>query len=94
MLTRQYTAPTSVAALTQQVRQLISQRKGIRLWQLHPGTDLVGEFGFKALDMVDIILAVESRFLLTIPDELPLRTPADFVAFLHQQLLVMDGLLA
>ncbi|AMJ67755.1 acyl carrier protein [Hymenobacter sp. PAMC 26628] len=68
------------------MRQLISQRKGIKLRQLHPGSDLVGEFGFEALDMVDIILEVESRFRLTIPDELPLRTPADFVAYLHRQL--------
>lgn len=83
MLPRSYSTLTSVTALTQQVRQLISQHKGIRLQQLHPGSDLVGEFGSEALDMVGIIREVESRFLLTIPDELPLCIPADFVAYLY-----------
>lgn len=86
MLSRQYSSEASFAALMQQVRRLISQRKGIRLNHLQPITDLPREFGFEALDMVDIILAVESRFQLTIPDEVPLRTPSDFVGFLYEQM--------
>ena len=67
------------------MRQLISQRKGVGLQHVRPTTDLPAEFGFEALDMVAIILEVESRFQLTIPDEVPLRTPSDFVHFLHEQ---------
>ncbi|WP_223649548.1 acyl carrier protein [Hymenobacter psoromatis] len=87
MLSHQYSSEAAFAALMQQVRRLISQRKGIRLNHLHPTTDLPREFGFEAIDMVDIILAVESRFQLTIPDEVPLRTPGDFVGFLHEQVV-------
>jgi len=81
-----YTSQTALPVLLQQVRHLISRRKGVRLHHVRPTTDLPVEFGFEALDMVDIILAVESRFRLTIPDEVPLRTPNDFVYFLHGQL--------
>jgi len=72
--------------LLQHVRRIISRLKGIARRQLHATTDLLYEFGLEALDMVDIILEVESYFQLTIPDEVPLRTPGDFVQFLHQQL--------
>ncbi|MEJ7665078.1 MAG: acyl carrier protein [Hymenobacter sp.] len=70
----------------QQVRHLISRRKGVQLHHVRPTTDLLLEFGFEVLDMVDIILEVESRFHLVIPDELLLRTPSDFVCFLGEQL--------
>ncbi len=86
MLTRHYSSQASVAVLMQQVRHLISRRKGVRLHHVRPTTDLLIEFGFEALDMVDLILEVESHFHFTIPDELLLlRTPSDFVYFLHEQ---------
>jgi acyl carrier protein len=69
--------------LLQQVRRIISQLKGIARRQLHATTDLLCEFGLEALDMVDIILAVERYFQLTIPDEVPLRTPGDFVQYVR-----------
>lgn len=86
MLTRRYSSQASVTVLMQQVRHLISRRKGVRLHHVQPSTDLPVEFGFEALDMVDLILTVESRLHLTIPDEVPLRTPSDFVCFLREQL--------
>jgi len=72
--------------LLQHVRRIISRLKGIAWRQLHATTDLLCEFGLDALDMVDIILEVESYFQLTISDEVPLHTPGDFAQFLHQQL--------
>ena len=86
MLTRRYSLQASVTVLMQQVRHLISRRKGVQLHHVRPTTDLLIELGFEAPDMVDIILEVESCFHLTIPDELFLRTPNDFVCFLHEQL--------
>ena len=72
--------------LLQQVRRIISRLKGIARRQLRATTDLLREFGLDARDMVDIILEVESYFSLTIPDEVPLRTPGDFAHYLRQQL--------
>lgn len=77
--------PATSAALMQQVRRLISRRKGVGLRHVRPGTDLPAEFGFGALDMVDLIRAVEHHFDLLIPDEVLLRTPHDFVRFLHER---------
>jgi acyl carrier protein len=81
-----YPSESADLNLLQQVRYIISHVKGIARHQLRATTDLLCEFGLEALDMVDIILAVESYFHLTIPDEVPLRTPGDFVQYLHQQL--------
>jgi acyl carrier protein len=75
--------PSSQAALAQQVCGLIHQRKNIPLRQLHVATHLHRELGFDMVDLVDIILEVERRFQLTIPDEVPLHTVGDFVCFLE-----------
>lgn len=79
-------SPEASDALLQQVRRIISRLKGIARRQLRATTDLLGEFGLDVCDIVDIILAVERYFSLTIPDEVPLRTPGDFAHYLHQQL--------
>lgn len=79
------TAP-SAALLLQQVSHIISRLKGIARRRLRATTDLLCECGLEMLDIVDIILEVESYFMLTIPDEVPLRTPGDFVHYQHQQL--------
>ncbi|WP_324680676.1 acyl carrier protein [Hymenobacter sp. GOD-10R] len=77
---------TSAAALTQQVRRIISQRKGIGLRHLQPSTSLDRELGFDTIDVVDIILEVERHFQLTIPDEVPLHKVSDFVCYVQAHL--------
>ncbi len=47
MLTRRYSTLTSFTTLTQRVRQLISQRQGVRLRQRHPGSDLVSNLDLR-----------------------------------------------
>jgi acyl carrier protein len=69
------------ATIAREVRHIISQRKHIQLRRLHPSTSLAGELGFDTVDVVDIILALEHRFHLTIPDEVPLHTVGDFVGY-------------
>jgi acyl carrier protein len=65
------------------VRHLISQRKHVRMGQLRPATSFVHELHFDLVDVVDIILAVESRFQLTIPDEVPLDTVGDLLRYVR-----------
>jgi acyl carrier protein len=75
-------APTaSRAVLVRQVRALIHRRKGVALRRLRVSTDLSRELGFDTVDVVDVILEVERRFHLTIPDEVPLATVGDFVRY-------------
>jgi acyl carrier protein len=81
-----YPSESTDPDLLRQVRSIISHVKGIARHQLRATTDLFGELGLEMLDMVDIILEVERYFQLIIPDEVPLRTPGDFVQYLHQQL--------
>jgi acyl carrier protein len=74
-------SPVSRAALEHQVRALIHQRKGVHMRRLRLSTDLSRELGFDTVDVVDVILEVERRFHLTIPDEVPLDTVGDFVRY-------------
>jgi acyl carrier protein len=73
----------TTAVLAQQVRHIIHQRKGVPLRRLRLSTDLNRELGFDEVDLVDIILELERRFLLTIPDEVPLRTVGDLVHYVE-----------
>ena len=74
-------SPIPRATLVRQVRTLIHQRKRVEMRRLHLNTDLGRELGFDTVDVVDVILAVERRFHLTIPDEVPLETVGDFVRY-------------
>ncbi|MBC6992527.1 acyl carrier protein [Hymenobacter sp. BT491] len=82
MATQLLSASPSPTKLTRQVQHIIRRRKHLSLSRLSPAADLHTELGFDMLDVVDIILEVEQRYQLTIPDEVPLRTINDFVRFL------------
>ena len=68
-------------AITQQVLRVIRQRKALRSRHLRLDSSLSQELGFDLVDVVDIILALELRFGVTIPDEVPLERVADFVRY-------------
>ena len=69
------------AAVAQQVLRVIRQRKAIRPGRLRLHSSLGQELGFDTVDIVDIILELERRFSITIPDEVPLVHVDDFVRF-------------
>jgi acyl carrier protein len=71
----------SQATVAQQVLRIIRQRKTIRPGRLRLHSSLAQELGFDVVDIVDIILEVERRFSITIPDEVPLVHVDDFVRF-------------
>jgi len=72
---------TAPRPLAWQVRHLISQRKRVHMRALRPSAHLVRELHFDLVDVVDIILAVEQQFHLTVPDEVPLHTVGDLVTY-------------
>jgi acyl carrier protein len=86
MVSRTVPPASPLAALTRQVRSIIHQRKGIPLRQLRLSTNLSQELGFDTVDLVDIILELEHRFHLIIPDEVPLRTVGDCVRYVGAHL--------
>ncbi len=72
--------PTTIAG---QVRRIIRLRKAIRTNRLRRTSDLMRELHLDLLDVVevDIILALESHFHITIPDEVPLLTVGDLINY-------------
>lgn len=70
--------------IEKQVLRIISQHKAGRPVRLRVTSSLDQELGFDSLDVVDIILALEQRFHIVIPDEVPLATVGDFVTYVAE----------
>ncbi|MBW7466695.1 acyl carrier protein [Pontibacter aydingkolensis] len=78
MSTLQFTAP----AIRQEVVKVISTLKNIKPQRLVAINDLT-ELGFDILDVVEIILRLEKKYELTIPDDVPVYSVDDFVDFIY-----------
>lgn len=72
---------TTDTAIEQEVLRIISKTKEIKADRLQPGKHLTQDFGFDTVDVVDIILELEKKFQIIIPDEVPIDTVGDFVDF-------------
>ena len=70
---------TNTLALRREIAHLISAKKKVRVSRLSHNS--FSSLGFDELDVVEMILEVEKKYQLVIPDELPIRTIDDFVAF-------------
>ena len=69
------------SSLHQNIVQLIQQQKGIRASRLL--TKSFEQLGFDLVDLIDTFLAVEEKYQITIPDEVPLNSVSDFVSFIQ-----------
>ena len=67
--------------IASEVIRIISKTKSVKPSRLREHSDLTRDFGFDNLDVVDVILEVEKKFQITIPDEVPLSTVGDFVRY-------------
>ncbi|MFC5271229.1 acyl carrier protein [Adhaeribacter terreus] len=67
--------------IASEVIRIISNTKALKSSRLRENSNLNRDFGFDNLDVVDIILEVEKKFQITIPDEVPLSTVGDFVRY-------------
>jgi len=67
--------------VARQVLHIIRQRKAIQSRCLRLRSSLRKELGFDTVDIVDIILELERRFNITIPDEMPFVNVEDFVQY-------------
>lgn len=72
---------TNYSSIYQEVAQLIHAQKGIRISRLL--TKSFEQLGLDLVDLIDIILAVEKKYKITIPDEVPLNSVNDFVCFIQ-----------
>ena len=78
MSTLQFTSQ----AIRQEVVKVISSFKKITPQRLISVNDLT-ELGFDILDVVEIILKLEKKYDLTIPDDVPVYSVDDFVDFIY-----------
>ncbi|WP_224994436.1 phosphopantetheine-binding protein [Cesiribacter sp. SM1] len=74
----EYTYPTIVATVT----RMISKNKGVRKSAILV-KDNLRELGLDQLDVVDLILEVEKKYHITIPDEVPVETVTDIARFVY-----------
>ncbi len=77
--------PSAAASVQQRVLRVIRQRKPQAHRPLRLTSDLEQDLHFDQVDTVDVILALEHRFQLTIPDEVPLRVVGDLVRYIAAQ---------
>jgi acyl carrier protein len=77
------TASTTTAPKTieQQVVRIISKRKAIKAVRLRRTASLSRDLRFDTVDLVDIILELERKFHILVPDEVPFNTVGDFVRY-------------
>ncbi len=68
-------------SLRQNIAKLIQQQKGIRASRIL--TQTFEQLNFDLVDLYEIILAVEHKFQVIIPDEVPLNSVDDFVAYIN-----------
>ena len=66
-------------SLSRQIISLISRTKRIPASRLSPSTHLYKMLGFDIQDLVDIILILERKFGIVIPDEVPIDTVGDLI---------------
>ena len=81
--------PASIPAIAREVMRIIVRRKRVRPERIRPRTRLQEELHFDPIDLVDVILDLEKRYHMTIPDEVPLRTVGDFVKYVARHQLAV-----
>jgi acyl carrier protein len=75
------TATTAPKTIEQQVLRIISKRKAIKPVRLRRTASLSRDLRFDTVDLVDIILELERKFHILVPDEVPFNTVGDFVRY-------------
>ena len=76
----------SAPAVARQVVRVVGRRRAGGVQPVRRASNLMRELQFDLLDLVNIILELESRFHITIPDEVPLVTVGDLVDYVRAEI--------
>lgn len=68
----------------QTINQILVRQLDLRPEQLVPEAKIMGDLGADSLDIVEISMAVEEEFMLTVPDERWDRANTDTVGELYE----------
>lgn len=82
--------------IAREVRQIIADRCGRSVESITPDLSLEGGLGVDSLTMIELNVALEERFQIVAPDfaspdELPIRTVGDVIAFVEAQVAARAG---
>lgn len=55
--------------MEEQIKQLIAEHMGIPVRQVSPWARIIEDLGADSLDTIEIIMALEEKFRIDIPDE-------------------------
>ena len=74
----------SYSSIETAVTRIVSKNTGITSSTVLAKNSLL-ELGLDQLDLVNLIMAVEKKYNITIPDEVPLETITDLVHYVYEQ---------
>ena len=57
------------AEVVESVREMVAERLGVDRSELAPEADIVEDLGADSLDIVELVMALEERFEIEVPDE-------------------------
>ena len=80
------TNPRSTAPVEVQLQEMIARQLGAAVGEVHASARLAEDLGADSLDLVELVLAMEERFEIEIPDEdaVRLETVADAVRYVEE----------
>ncbi|WP_187262990.1 acyl carrier protein [Pontibacter beigongshangensis] len=74
--------PKTDAAVLKEVKLIVGRIKGLHYTRVANNKGL-WEYGLDIVDLVDVILAIEQKYNIIIPDDVPVYTVNDFVAYIQ-----------
>ena len=80
------TNPRPTASVEVQLQEMIAGQLGVHLGEIHSSARLAEDLGADSLDLVELVLAMEERFGIEIPDEdaVRLETVADAIRYVEE----------
>ena len=70
------------AAILKEVKLIVGRIKGLNYTRVANNKGL-WEYGLDIVDLVDVILAIEKKYNIIIPDDVPVYTVNDFVNYIQ-----------
>lgn len=70
----------------EKIRKMLSAQINVAEDEIKPESDIINDLGADSLDVVEMLMAVESEFNVTIPDEaaMEMKTIQDVVSFIEK----------
>lgn len=70
----------------EKVKKMLAAQINISEDEIKPESDIINDLGADSLDVVEMLMAVESEFNITVPDEvaMEMKTIQDVVSFIEK----------